>query len=400
VKRAIGILIILLFAGLNAVQAQQEAVVYAVLFYSPSCPHCHTFIQEDLPPMQEQFGDQLVVLYVNVSTPEGMSLFREAGQVLDVSDKPWGSVPAMVIGTTVMIGGAEIPAMMPALVANGLANGGIDIPPIPTLQEIFYQQMETTAIEDTVPEAETWQQRFENDVVANSLALLVLLLLVGSVSALLAVGIRGLQTQQFPAWLDARPRWIISLSLMTLTALLAFTLVLDGEGTPVLLALGITMLLITAALIEAKSVAVSRALLPIIAVVGLLVAGYLTYVETGNNEAVCGAVGNCNVVQQSEYAELFGVLPIGVLGLIGYGLILAAWGLSMKSEVIGQSALLVLTFIGVAFSIYLTFLEPFVIGATCVWCLTSALVMLMLLYLQAPSGWRAVQVLVTHRTSG
>ena len=29
---------------------------------------------------------------------------------------------------------------------------------------------------------------------------------------------------------------------------------------------------------------------------------------------------------------------------------------------------------GVIFSIYLTFLEPFVIGATCMWCITSAIV--------------------------
>jgi uncharacterized membrane protein len=30
---------------------------------------------------------------------------------------------------------------------------------------------------------------------------------------------------------------------------------------------------------------------------------------------------------------------------------------------------------GVSFSIYLTFLEPFVIGATCLWCLSSATIM-------------------------
>ena len=32
---------------------------------------------------------------------------------------------------------------------------------------------------------------------------------------------------------------------------------------------------------------------------------------------------------------------------------------------------------GLIFSIYLTFLEPFVIGATCAWCLTSAILMTM-----------------------
>ncbi|MCB0120146.1 MAG: hypothetical protein KDD72_14030, partial [Anaerolineales bacterium] len=35
----------------------------------------------------------------------------------------------------------------------------------------------------------------------------------------------------------------------------------------------------------------------------------------------------------------------------------------------------VLALLGTFFSIYLTFLEPFVIGATCAWCLTSAILM-------------------------
>ncbi|NQV07202.1 hypothetical protein HQ535_11680 [bacterium] len=46
---------------------------------------------------------------------------------------------------------------------------------------------------------------------------------------------------------------------------------------------------------------------------------------------------------------------------------------------------------GTAFSIYLTFLEPFVIGATCAWCLTSALVVTGLLWLTASDGWESLQ---------
>jgi uncharacterized membrane protein len=38
-----------------------------------------------------------------------------------------------------------------------------------------------------------------------------------------------------------------------------------------------------------------------------------------------------------------------------------------------------MAFAGTAFSAWLTFLEPFVIGATCAWCVTSALVMAALL---------------------
>lgn len=50
-----------------------------------------------------------------------------------------------------------------------------------------------------------------------------------------------------------------------------------------------------------------------------------------------------------------------------------------------RAALVAMTFAGSAFSIYLTFLEPFVIGATCAWCLTSAVLMTVLLVAAVPS---------------
>ncbi len=52
------------------------------------------------------------------------------------------------------------------------------------------------------------------------------------------------------------------------------------------------------------------------------VAFYLSYVEISNTKAVCGPVGNCNSVQESPYAHLFGLIPIGALGVVGYAAIL------------------------------------------------------------------------------
>lgn len=49
--------------------------------------------------------------------------------------------------------------------------------------------------------------------------------------------------------------------------------------------------------------------------------------------------------------------------------------------------LLCMTLFGVLFSIYLTYLEPFVIGATCIWCLGSAVVMTGLFILAVPYYW-------------
>ena len=130
--------------------------------------------------------------------------------------------------------------------------------------------------------------------------------------------------------------------------------------------------------------------IPLLCIIGLGVAGYLSYVEVAQVEAICGPVGDCNAVQQSVYARLFGVLPIGALGMAGYVAILAAWAASRYGEEkitnLAAIATLGMTTFGILFSIYLTFLEPFVIGATCAWCLTSAVIMTILFWLSLVPG--------------
>ena len=51
-----------------------------------------------------------------------------------------------------------------------------------------------------------------------------------------------------------------------------------------------------------------------------------------------------------------------------------------------ESGLLALVATGTLFSIYLTLLEPFVIGAACPWCLASAILMTLLLWLALRTG--------------
>ncbi|MCA9971053.1 MAG: hypothetical protein KC425_12595, partial [Anaerolineales bacterium] len=63
---------VLLLALPGAVWGQETAepqpIVQAVLFYSPTCPHCHQVITQDLPPIQEKYGAQLQILGVDTST--------------------------------------------------------------------------------------------------------------------------------------------------------------------------------------------------------------------------------------------------------------------------------------------------------------------------------------------
>jgi len=132
----------------------------------------------------------------------------------------------------------------------------------------------------------------------------------------------------------------------------------------------------------------------ILFILGMIVALYLSYVETQAVKAVCGPVGDCNAVQSSKYARLFGVLPIGVLGVLGYVGMLAAWliGKSRWNKIanLARLAFFGMALFGVIFSIYLTYLEPFVIRAVCMWCLSSAVIMTLILLNSIPETIQAL----------
>jgi uncharacterized membrane protein len=134
---------------------------------------------------------------------------------------------------------------------------------------------------------------------------------------------------------------------------------------------------------------------PVTVIGGLTVAGYLTFVEATGTPVVCGpTLHGCLDVQNSRYAILFGVLPVGVLGLAGYIAIIVSWlAWQYGPRSIRKMAVLALwgmCVFGVLFSAYLTFLEPFVIGATCMWCISSAVLMIILLLVSTPSAQDAL----------
>lgn len=136
--------------------------------------------------------------------------------------------------------------------------------------------------------------------------------------------------------------------------------------------------------------------IPVLCLLGLGVAGYLTYVETQNVAAVCGPVGDCNAVQASPYARLFGFLPVGLLGMIGYVAMMGAWaaGRFGRSNLarLAAVALLGMTLFGALFSLYLTYLELYVIRAVCAWCLSSAVITALLLLLAVSPAVRTMVV--------
>lgn len=125
-----------------------------------------------------------------------------------------------------------------------------------------------------------------------------------------------------------------------------------------------------------------RITLLVLCVIGLGIAGYLTYVHYADIKPLCTAGGSCLKVQTSTYAKLAGV-PVALIGLLGYIAILISLLLPENENT--RMITMVLVLVGFGFSMYLTYRELFSIHAVCEWCATSAGV---LTIMAALSVWR------------
>jgi uncharacterized membrane protein len=125
-----------------------------------------------------------------------------------------------------------------------------------------------------------------------------------------------------------------------------------------------------------------RIVMIVLAIVGLGVASYLTYVHFAGIKPACTAGESCTKVQTSVYSKLAGV-PVALMGLIGYIAILGSL-LAPENET-SRFATLAFTVAGFGFSAYLTYRELFSIHAICEWCASSAVIMTILMLLAV---WR------------
>lgn len=117
-----------------------------------------------------------------------------------------------------------------------------------------------------------------------------------------------------------------------------------------------------------------------LATLGIGVAAYIAIAEADGGAPACLAgSGGCETVAESSYSHLLGV-NIAILGAIGYALILGAALLRGDGA---RMAGFVLALAGFGYSVFLTYLELFKIEAICQWCVASAVLMTLLLGLNA-----------------
>ena len=112
-----------------------------------------------------------------------------------------------------------------------------------------------------------------------------------------------------------------------------------------------------------------------VALAGLAVAGYLTYVHYRPEALVCTATGGCETVQQSEYATLAGI-PVALLGLLAYATVLV---LTIVDTALTRMLTAAIALSAAGFAAYLIVLQAFVIDAWCIWCLVNDVVIVPLL---------------------
>ncbi|MCS6907850.1 MAG: vitamin K epoxide reductase family protein [Anaerolineales bacterium] len=329
-------------------QVATQAVVRVLLFWMEGCPHCHEVIDHVLPPLRQQYGRQLEIRMIEISSIEDVNRLYEIGEGYGLKPEQIG-VPFLIIGEHVLIGSQQIPAELPALVERYLKLGGVDYPQIPHLANFSPSSKspasELASIQPT-PQPPT-----------------------GEPSPLAVVQAQMHEPDQPTPSAPKSSGFTLAIVILI--------------GMVLVLAYGIGALVLNRAIPVSERF--NHYAFPLLSLIGLGVALYLSYVETQEVAAICGPIGDCNAVQQSPYAKLFGVLPVGVLGAFGYAAILSIWfwGRLRKDWFARKAnlAVFVMTLFGLLFSIYLTYLEPFVIKAVCAWCLTSAVVMTLLYFL-------------------
>jgi uncharacterized membrane protein len=111
---------------------------------------------------------------------------------------------------------------------------------------------------------------------------------------------------------------------------------------------------------------------------GVGVAAYLTYSHWADRPTVCAGVGECELVQTSEYSDIAGV-PVALLGLL-YFVAMAFLALARVNRIEwmpealewAHPVALSMALAATAFVAYLTYVELFVLEAICVWCVALA----------------------------
>ena len=124
----------------------------------------------------------------------------------------------------------------------------------------------------------------------------------------------------------------------------------------------------------------------LLAAIGFLLAGYIRFKRGKEKEMACVIGKKCHSVLKSKYNHTFGIKN-EIFGMLYYlvVIVLALMFIYGVTSLVGISISLILIVLGIAaflFSLYLTYVQFFVLKAICDYCLASALVNLLILVIE------------------
>ena len=123
---------------------------------------------------------------------------------------------------------------------------------------------------------------------------------------------------------------------------------------------------------------------------GIFVALYLLLYKLGMIGNLSCSVGSCETVNSSKWATFLG-LPVAGWGVAWYVamfvLALVSTGSRFAESPVVSMVLLGVATSGLIFSLYLTYLELFVINAICQWCVVSAVIVTIIFFFTV-ADWR------------
>lgn len=99
---------------------------------------------------------------------------------------------------------------------------------------------------------------------------------------------------------------------------------------------------------------------------------------------------NCDIVNRSSYSRIAGI-PVALLGLLGYAG-LAGISIFYRREGAAPGWLAGASLAGLAFALYLTYIEGWVLGVWCVLCLASLALITLITLLSAALWWHSRRV--------
>ena len=120
---------------------------------------------------------------------------------------------------------------------------------------------------------------------------------------------------------------------------------------------------------------VSRRLMSVVAILavcGIAVSSIsLQYHYLTSKTAYCdiGTTFDCDVVNRSQYSSILGI-PVALIGMLGYGA-LAGLATVYRERRETPAMLFGAAATGLAFALYLTYIEGHVLGVWCILCLSS-----------------------------